>query len=71
MVGAIVDNYYVDMSMKPQDMSILVKPQDMSILMNTQDMSILLHKFGCCACHVARQVVDVLTGQKGNSLTVI
>ena len=55
MVGAIVDNYYVDMS-------ILVKPQDMSIL---------LHKFGCCACHVARQVVDVLTGQKGNSLTVI
>ena len=62
MVGAIVDNYYVDMSMKPQDMSILVKPQDMSIL---------LHKFGCCACHVARQVVDVLTGQKGNSLTVI
>ena len=64
MVGAIVDNYYVDMS-------ILVKPQDMSILMNLHDMSILLHKFGCCACHVARQVVDVLTGQKGNSLTVI
>ena len=62
MVGAIVDNYYVDMSMKPQDMS---------ILMNLHDMSILLHKFGCCACHVARQVVDVLTGQKGNSLTVI
>ena len=44
---------------------------DMSILVKLHEMSILLHKFGCCACHVARQVVDVLTRQKANSLTVI
>ena len=70
-MSILVKLYDMSILGKPQDLSILMKPQDLSILVKLHDMSILVQKFSCCACHVARQVVDVLTRQKGNSFTVI